>query len=438
MRTVAFAQSTQTATTAPAWQQTFNADQYLLGDALGSRRWLFDHGLTILPTATIDDSKNTRGGLDTAGNSLRQRYDIALNVDTEKLLGLHGGTIYTDYQFEHGKNASLTLTGDAQQITNATNADGQSQLGVLFYQQVAGPFRFRGGKLDANSDFDTLDNGVEFLNNSFSTSPCMMLMPSFPFTAMGLEFFVEPTGTDHGVYAGAGVFDGSQARGVETGENGPRNFLRHGGNLFLISEAGYRYALHRGSADLPGKIATGAWFDTNPFMDVSGSRRTTGTGGAYATFDQILWRPQQPKRAGNSGLSAGASLSNITAEPNPAEEQEFPGGIALTSSISWADPLADRIDGNLLGGLEWTGAIPARPFDVTGIGTTVAHFSGAAQTRDPYELTVEAFYGIRVTQYISLKPDVQYVRHPNGAGTHNDGTPLRDAVVFTLRLAVAF
>ena len=178
--------------------------------------------------------------------------------------------------------------------------------------------------------------------------------------------------------------------------------------------------------------SVGGWFDTNPFPDVAGTRRTTGTGGAYATFDQILWKPRHSRP-----ISAGNAIAAEESEPLPSDVEEFPGGVALTSSVSWADPLANRVDGNLLGGLTWTGAIPGRMIDVLGGGVTVAHFSGSATTRDPAETAIEALYRIRFTQWVSLKPDFQYIVHPGGAGEFDEAVR-RDAIVLTLRLEMSF
>jgi porin len=123
--------------------------------------------------------------------------------------------------------------------------------------------------------------------------------------------------------------------------------------------------------------------------------------------------------------------------PGEAEEQEYPGGVAMSASLGWADPLANLIDGNALVGFSWTGPIDGRKIDVLGLGATYAHFSRGVATRDDFELAIETFYRIRFTQWISLKPDLQYIIHPTGAGAIDE--PIRrNALVVDLRLEVAF
>ena len=83
----------------------------------------------------------------------------------------------------------------------------------LWYQQkfLDDTLRLKLGKLDGNDDFDSIDNAREFLNNSFSLSATLFLIPTYPDTAAGVLLFYENQG---GFYAGAGAYDGSFARGV--------------------------------------------------------------------------------------------------------------------------------------------------------------------------------------------------------------------------------
>lgn len=420
--------ATRNALAVPIEEEGFDPSQYMLNDVFGLRRRLFDHGISITPNLIADYSRNFLGGLNTHGESYRQRFNVPIEIDTEPLFGWHGGEIVAIYQFQHGGNASHQLVGDAQNFSFGTDADGRSQLGQLWYQQkfLEDTFRLRGGKLDGNSDFDVMDNAQEFLNNSYSTSPTLGLMPSFPDTGMGIQLFWEPRG---GFYAGAGVFDGSIARGVHLGEYGPRYFLQRDDNLFLIAEAGYHYKLTVGDHRFPGKIGLGGWQSTDHFTRPDGTGSQSGTGGAYFIMDQMLWKPRH-----EVPTPAGPPAANPNAAP---EEEEYPGGIASCFSVSWADPTVNAIDFNALAGFTWTGVIASRPLDIWGAGPTWAHFSGGAGLRDDYELALEMFYRIRFTQWVSLKPDIQYIIHPDGSGPLTE-SPRQNALVFTLRLEMSF
>jgi porin len=83
------------------------------------------------------------------------------------------------------------------------------------------------------------------------------------------------------------------------------------------------------------------------------------------------------------------------------------------------------------------GMLPGRDIDVFGLGTTYAQFSHGYGTRNDYELAAEMFYRIRFKQWVSLKPDIQYIVQPGSSGFA--GEPLRhDALVLTMRLEMSF
>lgn len=408
----------------------FDPAEHLFGDAFGSRKWLFDHGILIDSNLIVDWNDNLMGGLNTHSNIYHERFNLTFTGDTKKLFNLEGGTIFAAYQLQHGPHASNTLIGDAQNINSNTDADGRSQLGQLFYQQKIGDFRFKAGKVDGNSDFDVMDNGGEFLNNSFSTTPTLYLMPSFPDNGMGAMVFYEPEdGPLKGYYAGVGLFDGSIARGYRIGEYGPGHYLEDGDDLMPMLEVGKRYDLDVDGNSLPGKIAVGGWFNTNEFARTSGTGTVHGTGGGYLDFEQILWKfePQKPVTAGPPGLDQTETSAQV----------EYSKSIALTSTLSWADPDAIATDVNGLAGLTFVGFVPTRPIDAFGVGVTSVHFARGLDTRDDFETTFETFYRIRFTRWVSLKPDLQYIQHPFGAGAAGDD--LRsNALALTLRLEMSF
>jgi carbohydrate-selective porin OprB len=139
---------------------------------------------------------------------------------------------------------------------------------------------------------------------------------------------------------------------------------------------------------------------------------------------------------GQGPIAAGP----VAADRNQRGAAEtYPGDIALSASLGWADPLANRIDANVLAGITWTGMDPARPIDQLGLGATYAHFCHDAVTLYNYELAIELFYRIRFTQFISLSPDVQYIIHPNGSGTYTlDQSDRHNALAATVRLEISF
>lgn len=145
----------------------FDAGEHLFGDPFGLRSKLAGRGVSIDPSVILDEAKVLRGGLDTAGDAPRGRFSLALTVDADKLAGLHGGTGFALFQDQFGVNASQRLVGDAQNFAFGTDIGTRAQLTQLWYQQTLLPgdwLRVKAGKVDANADFDVLDNAQEFLN----------------------------------------------------------------------------------------------------------------------------------------------------------------------------------------------------------------------------------------------------------------------------------
>ena len=430
--------TTRNALAVPVDEQTFDASQYLLGDPGGGRKQLADHGITIEPLLIVDYSKNFMRGINTRSDNFWEEFDLPVEIDTEKLFGWQGGTFAAVYQLRHGQNPSRQLTGDAQTYSFETGGfiyipprnDDRAELGQLWYQQkfLNDLFRLRLGKIDGSTDFDALDNGQGFLNDAFRTGPTLGLMPEFPDTATGVQLFFEP---QRGFYAGAAAFDGSGAIGIHTGEIGPRYFFRRAGDLFYVGEIGQRYDLATDGRRLPGRVAFGGWHDTNSFELVNGNGRVVGTSGTYALFDQLLWRPLGQGPVAAAPVGADRIVRGM--------ESTYPGDIALSASLGWADPLVNRIDGNALAGVTWTGIDSARPIDELGFGTTYVHFSRDARELYDYELAIELFYRVRFTPFVSLQPDLQYIIHPSGSGTYLlNQFDRHNALAATLRLEMSF
>ena len=326
-----------------------------------------------------------------------------------------------------------------QNFAFGTDVGTPAQVTQLWYQQAFGPgdlLRVKAGKVDANADFDVLDHAQEFLSSSWGANPTIGLMPSYPNTATGVELFVQPATW---CYAGGGIFDGSLAEGFHTGAYGPSRLFDRGDNLFAIAEVGSRYELPLGRAvpalagvKLDGHVGVGGWFSTDTFATFApGGGRTHGTGGTYVVVDQVVWRP-----GGGPPAPAGVPGQFPTGAP-PAEED--PRSVALDFSYGHAESDVNLIDSGVTAGVSWVGPVPAagRRRDVAGVGVLVAGFGPQVDRRSHAETSLEAFYRLRLTRSLSLKPDLQYIFHPNGNGPV--GTPLvRDALVFDARLEVAF
>jgi porin len=204
----------------------------LLGEMGGLRPWLGDYGVTFNLQETSEYLNNLSGGAKRGGayDGLTQ---FGIVVDTEKALGLPGGTFNVSALQIHGSNLSqrnlLTL-----QSASGIEADDTTRLWELWYQQS-----LIGGKVDVKVGQQSLDQ--EFMVSQFATPfinatvgwPVLPLVdmpaggPAYPLSSLGVRLRARPSDAWTVM---AGVFDGNPA-GSDTGD--PQQQNRHGTNFNL-------------------------------------------------------------------------------------------------------------------------------------------------------------------------------------------------------------
>lgn len=375
--------------------------QHLTGQWWAVRDAIETRGIAVEASLIADWSWNLRGGASTNGNNFRRLFDLNITVNAETLLEWQGGTFYFDFYNHHGPNASADLTGDVQAFDNI-DADGRTQVAELWFEQLLlnDRLRIKVGKVDANSEFAYVEHGSEFIHSSAGYSPTNANLPSYPEPAASINVFIYP---HEQLYLGVGVYDGAAQEGVRTGEREGKTFFGDPADLYLIGEVGVAWQWRD---ELPGRLGVGAWKHTGTFAHTDGtSPAVDNAEGLYIVFDQWLWR-----EAGQQGIGAFAQF-----------------GVS--------DDDASPIDLHIGGGIAWTGMIPGRDDDVTGVMFSYAHFANPARNAgvftDDYEMAVETFYKLQLTPTVSIKPDLQYIANPGGVG-------LSDALASTLRVEVIF
>ena len=377
--------------------------QHLTDDWGGARPWLDDHGFVIESSLTFDWSSNWHGGANTNGSSFRHLFLFDITIDTERLFGLPGGTVFMDFMNQNGEDGSQD-TGDFQAYSNI-DADGRTQIAELWYEHVFldGKLRVKVGKVEANAEFAYTDNGGEFLNSSMGFSPTIFVLPTYPDPSMAIVVFAYPTDN---LYAGVGIFDGAAVEDFMTGTRGPSTFFESSpADMFVIGEAGITWQWGEG---LAGRLAAGGWGHNGSFERFDGTGNESGTAGFYFLADQTLWRE----------------------DPSDEDNEQ---GIGVFLQFGWADGDVSEAELHFGCGVNWIGPIPTRDDDAAGVGITWVKFTdddGAGFTDDS-ETAIEVFYKLQVMQWASVKPDIQYILTPGGAD-------LNDALVGTLRVEFVF
>jgi porin len=372
----------------------------VFGDFLGHRQPLQDAGVTLGGTLQLEGFDNLQGGLDTAHLLGSTTLDLNLALDTQKLFNLRGGEFYIDLEDHAFRNPSTQLVGDLQ-VFDKQNASPYLQICEAWYQQrlFDGKFRVKVGKIDENSEFSVIDNGLSFINGSTQANPTIFMMPTTPDPMPAIDAFFTPNDF---YYASVGISYANRSDRFGDLVGDPASIQPAQSGFFFIGETGLKWTSDPWLG-LDGNFKLGAWADTGKFQRFDGGQRQNAYGG-YGILDQTFWQPAG-EPIGGRGVRGFLNFGQTQDHVNP-------------------------IDRNLGGGITWTGPLQSRPADIIGVSPQYAHIPPDAGLRHPYELAIEGFYQWQLTPWAFVQPDLQYIVHPGGA--------YHDALVASLRVQITF
>lgn len=364
------------------------AGEHLTGDWGGARSWLADHGVT-LDAVYASDLFTAHGHAAALGH-----VDAALTFDTEQLGLWSGGTLYVLGQNNHGHG----INDHVESAVGVSNLEAApyTQLTELFLEQTLFDevLKIRIGKQDANRDFGTPRFGGNFINNNFGMFPNTPL-PSYPTTGLGAIAIVQPVDW---LSVKAGVYEGSPGVG---GLGLDTAFQDGGGVIYAASLA---VSHHYGAKGRDGGITSaGAWgqSDNDDAMDVAEPARFHDNAGLFVQDDERIYL-------------------------HPEDDKD-PRGLSVIARYSWARHDRASFPDYWGGSAAWHG-IGARRNDTAGLGFghfTIAEQIGHTPGRGS-EWFAEGFYKLRLTDFVSFQPDLQWFAHPGG--------DRRDALVAGIRL----
>jgi porin len=295
--------------------------------------------------------------------------DIVAIAETEKLGLWPGGRLLLYAQDGHGRSITESHVGDLQTLSNIDAGDF-TQISEVWYEQAffRGGFRLKVGKQDANADFGASDYTGNFLNSSFGLIPTVAI-PTYPEGAPGAAAFVRPV---RGVQAGIGAYHAA-------------------GDPIGVGELQWRPGWFGGRN--PGAYRIGYWRIQAKHEEVlpeEDPRVFAANHGAYLHIDQWV-------------LGERA----VRGEPQ---------GLAFSAQFGWAPGDRNEVSRYLGGALTYSGLIPGRNADVTGLGVARAGFCNRVQTQESRgaETAMELFYRFQAADWFALQTDAQYILSPNG------------------------
>jgi porin len=420
------------------WYRSILDSDHLFADIPGRKQLSDSNGITFNGQLINDMLWNTVGGKSPGGCDAGV-LQFGFDADTQKLIGLEGGTLHTSWLWIYGRNPS-SYVGDSLGVSGIA-ANPAFRCYELWYEQAFfGNFlKIRGGLLALDQEFMLATTDSLFLNASLGLADIGTFNlanqgPQYPMATPGIRFEVNPTRwmTLRSVFSQANPFSQQQ---------NPHNFnwnFGPSGGLLTINEAVVNWK-NLLSSGLPGTAKAGFWIQNGPsptlpqdFSYCAPSNVQYSTG-FYGILDQTIYRPDHPNKNVPAFQHWGDSLL-------PEAAAGAPEGLNFANRIGFCpqpdNPMSFQLDSALV----YTGLIPGRKADRCGVAFIYGQMSSgyrnlAAQQGIPgpsYEAVGELTYCIQVTPSVTLQPDLQYVIHPGGTQEH------LNALVAGFRATVAF
>lgn len=381
-----------------------------------------NNGILLETVNTVDVLSNVSGGIRKKTSAVGD-LDLLLTIDMKKLIDDWKGTLFVYGLGTYGDDPSKHV-GDIQAVSSIAGPNTWKLFEVWYQQNLFERFSLLAGLYDVTSEFDVMVSSSElFVNGSFGTGAEFAVSgksgPStFPATALGVR--------------GQGIFNDSLmiravlADGVPGNPNdtdGTHIAINADEGLFGALELAYyqfrpadtpdakreilaskprRLTFRRVGRSAPleyeAKVALGFWGYTTSLDHLS----KVDTSGAPVTRD------------GTYGLYGLAEYDIYHERGDTGQE------LTLFGRAGYADPKVNRFSQYYGGGFVYTGLIPGRRFDRTGMGVAAA-INGkyykraqrnAGQSVETAEITLEATYSFFVNPNLIFQPDIQYVINP--------------------------
>jgi len=416
----------------------------LLGDWNGMRSYLTPHGVSYGLQNQTELWGNLTGGVK-QGVASDGLLVATLCVDLDKATQWKGATIFASGFQIYGPGPSLPLVGSLQLVSNIEAVYSTKLYDLWFEQEFFNKkVLLRFGQEGSNDEMMLADSAALFLNSSFGY-PALLAIdlpsggPNYP---LAVPFFrIKSTPVEQISLVGA-IYTEDPA---PPGTGDPQLRDRHG-TAFRLNDHALSFTelwyspTFMTSLNLPGTYKLGAWYATGPFVDTRHDRiglslanpasngipqTHSGDYALYGIIDQMLWH-----------------------KPNTEAQ-----GIGFFMQVMHAPDDRNLSDWFIEGGLTWKGLLAGRSHDEAGIALTYAgigaaarHFSqdlilynGFGTSYAQGEPIIELTYRARLTPWLKVQPDLQYVINP-GAGipTPRNPAPLKNALLAAVRLTVNF
>jgi len=319
---------------------------------------------------TSDFGRNFSGGLEQK-NAYLGNLDLTATFNTENANLWKGGAFFIYLLNDHGTSLSKYI-GDLQGVDNI-EANTHTRLYQFWYMQKFGKLSIIIGQHDLNSEFSITEYGRTFINSCFGIQPDISgNVPTsiFPVATLGVILKYEVKDRFSILTA---IYHGDPGNQADN-PNSLNWKLDNSSGVLNILELQYQLK----NKTKPGTYKLGSWIHS-----------ADNHYGIYAIADQKLINE---KHDPDKGLGFFTQL-----------------GIAPHKGVDF-DYYASF-------GLHYSGLFGGRKEDILGLALGHASISKHLIEQDQIidltgETVIELVYEVRINDYITIKPDLQYIVNP--------------------------
>lgn len=403
---------------------------YLLGDWGGKRTALADRGVSFEFGHTSETARNRSGGQRELTRYTDQ-WKLGAVVDLDKTWGWTGSAFQVMFTHRGGDNLGADAGIGNNQLIQEVYGRGQTwHLTVFALSQdlFGGKANLRIGRLPVGEDFAGFS--CDFMSLTFCGAPPGNIAGDYwvnwPTSQWAARIKLD-TGADTYLKIGAYQLNPKYVDDAYAKRNGWKPDFPSGTTGALIPvEFGWTPKL----GGRPGSYKIGGWY--------------SNAGGADLFYD----RTGQPRAlTGGDALHRGSRYGGFLSFQQQLSGESGRDGASVFLNLTQADRNTSSTDRQIALGVTYKGVFQ-RPNDYVGLafGATHAgpraadhqrlfnrlHPQSAAPVKDGNEYVTELFYNWSPIASVSLRPNLQYIRHPGGTDAN------RDALILGLKTNIDF
>lgn len=364
---------------------------WMLGDWNGQRTALQQQGYDFSlgytgEMATLLDAKHASSH----GTEYADQFAFGAHLDLEKILGWQDTEAQLTVTQRNGRSLSQTSDALSGHLSSAQEVWGRGQTWRLtdfwikkkFFDQK---LDIKAGRFGEGEDFNSFD--CDFQNLALCGSQVGNWVGdqwyNWPVSqwAARVKYSVTPE-----AYVQAGAYEYNP----ENLERGKGFNLSTDGSHGAVIPAEAVWTPKLGAAKLPGEYRAGYYYSTADAQQIRHPQRSAHKQGGWLVLKQQL---TAHKGDASRGLTAFINATVHDADTNAVSDMQNAGVV-------------------------YTGLMDARPQDQIAAGFARINMNDELNDGRSREYDAEVYYGIHAADWLSIRPNVQYIRH---VGAYKNG-----------------